>query len=342
MTLESNWLTHVLKVDSPGHPRDMISKAKLNRLVLDYFIHEGYENAATQFAKEIYIDLDTETTPAPSVPETSIPGALDFVEAVNRYMAETEPVCSSGNEELTRGFSSIRRRREIKYMILKGDITRAIQTISTYYPTVIDANNLLLFKLLRLNLIEMIRSHKFLVANLEKESQEAERTFLSEILLFVRENLLSKVTQSQELLQELEVTMSLLCFNFDPKLGAGELPEQLKSLLNLSLRSECYRVVNRVILDLESNPVPQHFKGPEYVEFTAALLKNAPFEEGEGEIAETVSASVEETPETLMALPAALELKLEKIAQLWVLTEQRLLERKLIPEKRYDVDKDAL
>ena len=59
------------------------------------------------------------------------------------------------------GFATIKQRQEIKKLILNGDISQAIKQISQYYPMILDLNNLLHFKLLRLNLVEMIRNHKF-------------------------------------------------------------------------------------------------------------------------------------------------------------------------------------
>ena len=135
------------------------------------------------------------------------------------------------------GFATIKQRQEIKKLILNGDISQAIKQISQYYPMILDLNNLLHFKLLRLNLVEMIRNHKFNTksSNDSMDAGQDEREFLATILNFVRENLINKVFNLFKLLKELEITMSLLCFKFDPTIenlqDQADLPVELKSFL---------------------------------------------------------------------------------------------------------------
>lgn len=246
-----------------------ISKDKIDHLILNYFIQEGHQAAAISFAKELNIELNDNhrTQPKPSeknafvnqLNNTSSSTADGFSKLVSTYLkdsskSQTDVPCVAKpdvNSRISAGYSTIRKRREIKYLILKGHITDAILRISECFPTILDSNNLLHFKLLRLNLIEMIRNHKL------QSSIDNEKVFLNDILKFVRENLVNKVTNSFKLLKELEITMSLLCFNFDPSVKNIEeqkdLPEELRSLFNLSLRNQCYRVVNRAILDLDAN-----------------------------------------------------------------------------------------
>lgn len=362
-------------------PRDTIFKHKINKLILNYFIQEGFQNAALSFAKETAIKLDAK-------PNTIIPhrsGALglfesakmepvDFVLAVKRYAelkaqnpGDWQSSQAESGSTMVKGYSSIEKRKKIKYLILKGDITQAIHMISMYFPTVLDCNNLLLFKLLRLNLIEMIREHKFQTENLQQSDAESERTFLEDILLFVRENLISKVTHSQELLKELEITMSLLCFNFNPRKPIDELtelPEELRLLFDLSLRTECYRVVNRVILQLESSHLDiQQYKGLAYLEFSRSALQKLPpapplpshddvemTDANAGESTKNIESIVsfahplpqrpelESSTGEATTVEPALESHLERIALLWIATEQRLMEKKLITSKRYGLD----
>ena len=124
---------------------------------------------------------------------------------------------------------------------------------------ILDLNNLLHFKLLRLNLVEMIRNHKFNTksSNDSMDAGQDEREFLATILNFVRENLINKVFNLFKLLKELEITMSLLCFKFDPTIenlqDQADLPVELKKLFDLSLRYQCYRLVNNAILKLYNN-----------------------------------------------------------------------------------------
>lgn len=368
--------------ESRLQPHDTISKHKINKLILNYFIQEGFQNAALSFAKETALKLDNK----PKVEFPNRSGALlivsaanmepvDFVLAVKRYAelkaqnhGDSMPFQTESASEMVKGYSSIEKRKRIKYLILKGDITQAIHIISTYFPTVLDSNNLLLFKLLRLNLIEMIREHKFQTESEKSSGADSERKFLEDILLFVRENLISKVTHSHELLKELEMTMSLLCFNFNPRKPIEELtdlPEELRVLFDLSLRNECYRVVNRVILLLESSDLDiQKYKGLAYTDFSPAMLQKLPHalplpshEDVEmadaalGESTKNMDNIVSfvhplpQRPESATpngeeaVVEQTLESHLERIALLWIATEQRLVERKLIPSKRYGLEK---
>lgn len=361
---------------------DQIPRQKINKLILNYFIQEGFPNAALSFSNEAQIDLKQDEgswahqeKSTKTFLNTRKVSSRDFVDAVTKYLTsqrDTIPQEDHAMEEAKhdsiKGFSSIEKRKQIKYLVLKGDITQAIAAISTHFPSVLDSNNLLLFKLLRLNLIEMIRTHKLQMSNLEKEDLGAERKFLDDVLKFVRKNLISKVTQSYELLKELEMTMSLLCFNFDPKKPVQELsdlPEELKQLFDLSLRADCYRVVNRVILDLENTEQDSlQFKRQDTVEFTAALLAQAgappPLKLKEDvdmddqndvmDLGELIPKDlVEKDPvlapsvdKTADNQPSLLDSRLETIAKLWVMTERILVEKKIIPHRSLSGDKKWL
>lgn len=249
-----------------------IPKEKIDQLILNYFIQEGFENAALSFAKEIKVDLDPQKMKQddPKIKQSDFKlkdlhdmtyGA--FADACKEEISnrKEEPQTKRNKRafvttqpNMISDYVTINKRKEIKLLILRGDIAQAITKISEYFPSVLDANNILHFKLLRLNLIEKIRNRKLNVTN--PFDLEQEKEFLENILSFVRENFISKVTQSRRLLMELEVTMSLLCFKLDRTQAIDnqqDLPEELRSLFSLSLRSQCYRLVNRAILNLYRN-----------------------------------------------------------------------------------------
>ncbi|KAG7665078.1 uncharacterized protein J8A68_001387 [[Candida] subhashii] len=272
-----------------------IPQEKIDHLILNYFIQEGYQQAAISFAQELNIDINNRSvSPQKTQQQQQQQHLLNhqhhpFINQLNNLSKLNEDEFSSvvmdyfksdnlensrgtivapvpvgsgtgstGSDnvgtKLISGYSTIIQRQEIKMLILKGQVTEAIKKISEYFPTILDLNNLLHFKLLRLNLIEMIRNHKLTTSTIQTED---ERKFLDDILSFVRENLINKVSNSFKLLKELEITMSLLCFNFDPNIkniqDQKDLPEELRSLFNLSLRNQCYRLVNRAILNLYDN-----------------------------------------------------------------------------------------
>lgn len=354
-----------------------ISKEKINNLILNHLIQEGFQNAAEKFLEEAAISK-TVRHDQPSVPRTDnhlksfLTSASkprdEFLQAAKAYNASPKPVYDESEmspvaktESTAKGYSLISKRRRIKYLILKGDIKTAIEVISTYYPTILDSNNLLLFKLLRLNLIEMIRSHKLIVATTATESGLAEeKAFLDEVLGFVRKNLISKVTQSFELLRELEITMSLLCFNFDPNKLVSELtelPDELKHLFDLSLRNDCYRIVNRVIMDLEHASMDTlQYRRQQFADFDPMRLQKLQSppplqanEDVEMSYTDAGSGSTEEQQDLDSLVPPrpepkekvfkntvlpndetkSLDSKLETIAKMWITTERRMIERKL-------------
>ncbi|CAD1811691.1 CTLH/CRA C-terminal to LisH motif domain family protein [Candida parapsilosis] len=269
---------------------ETIQKRYIDQLVLEYLIHEGYEEGAFAFAEELNLDfqkLSWQQSLTPSnndqVSSTSLNQPTrhsilqknlnqisklpdhDFSDVILNYysnikyhqprdhhnndsnMNEMSTLPYTGNIKIASGYSTISQRQEIKRLILNGEITMAITKISQWFPTILDSNNLLHFKLLRLNLIEMIRSHKF-----SSHSESDERGFLSEILTFVRCNLINKISNSHKLLKELEFTMSLLCFRFDPSIedlsDQKELPLELRNFFNINLRNQVFRLVNKEIL----------------------------------------------------------------------------------------------
>ncbi|ODV77814.1 uncharacterized protein CANTADRAFT_26855 [Suhomyces tanzawaensis NRRL Y-17324] len=361
----------------------MLSKEKIDHLILNYFIQEGYQEAAISFAKEIEVDLFQES---PVINRLNLVGFdkigsldEDFSSMVEDYfdgdlLGTNRKSNVHENSKLVAGYPTIKERKEIKLLILKGEITEAIKKISDNFPTILDSNNLLHFKLLRLNLIEMIRNHKLHnVSGLDEE-----RKFLDEILTFVRENLINKVSNSFKLLKELEITMSLLCFNFDPTIKNIEeqkdLPEQLRSLFSLSLRNQCYRLVNKEILHLYERDTgtdnDQLYRGPKFIEFDlnkfadgdnltdnddTEMKEEVDYEynksndksinqlistSNDSEENSTKDESLEEELNKLQSL--SLESKLERVIKLWTITEQRLVDLNLIKEKRYLMNKNSL
>lgn len=365
-----------------------ISKSKIDNLILNYFIQEGYQDAAVSFAKEINVELEKQKLVQRDTDKNSFMKSLhkinfinedEFASLVDGYDEDSNdyegPIFST-NSKIISGYSTINERREIKFLILKGYITEAIKKISEYFPTVLDSNNLLHFKLLRLSLIEMIRNHKLNTMT----DEDTEKKFLNEILTFVRENLINKVMASTKLLKDLETTMSLLCFNFDPETknieDQKDLPREVQGLFDLSLRTQCYRLVNQAILDLKFNEEldETYFKigaldssrSSNMEEFL--INKDLDFENNEGidmqnELVEPVSYDHgidysknlvklatnqqseilnEEQGDVSEYEEAALESKLEKIVKLWAITEQRLLDLNITKEKKIQLNEECL
>lgn len=371
-------------------------KHKIDSLILDYFIQEGYEEAAINFSRETGILLERnpyitgEEGFPPLLKQVGTSSDEEFAEIIHKYMLNENGQASRFNSThstflegdssqrttrssshliapnlILQGYTTIRQRKEIKFLILKGQITEAIQKISEYFPTVLDRNNLLYFKLLRLNLIEMIRNHKLD----QQVTNEKEKIFLNDILTFVRENLINKVVHLQKLLKELEITMSLLCFNFDPAIKNIEeqkdLPEELRKLFNLSLRKKCNGLVNRAILNLSYGEIAggvssvgrsngqNEIEVQQIKQLQAELIKNGVAKVEMGSVAQNddidsvkktevqqISDFGEEdgTMDEQNTEKLNMESKLEKIIKLWIVTEQRLMDLNIFDTKRLNAD----
>lgn len=330
----------------------------MNNIVLEYFVQEGYQRAAETFARENGIDLaDSSISNHQISPQFGQLEGEQLAEMVQAYLEKRigeVPHLGIDKSQLLhppakirQGYATIKQRKRIKTSILNGDITRAIQEIIDHFPTVLDSNNLLHFKLLKLNLIEMIRSHKLnpqITAN-------HERDFLNNVLLFVRENLINKIANSSTLLKELEVTMSLLCFDF-PVDGLDMLPGELRNLLDISLRKECWKLVNLVILNLGVSDLEMRLTAlSNYPQFDlsnyALLVKESNFQlDGVAEKQrylvnydyklppsenpcincgdKTPGDDADDGPEPESLGPSLIESRLERLARFCVVTKQQL------------------
>lgn len=167
----------------------------MNKMVLNYLIFEAYEASAIRFAHEVGVPLD--------------------------------------QEEYSVALSSISTRSSVKLKILRGDIGGAIDELNLQYPELLEQDEYLYFKLLLMNLIEMIR----------KEEANEER-FVMDIITFAQEKLANKAIKSVRFMEELELTMTLLLYAHNKEL----LPPRLGELFEVKLRREIAQLVNRAVL----------------------------------------------------------------------------------------------
>ena len=178
------------------HTSSLVGRMTKNNLVLDYLIYEAHESTAEKFAKEVGITLD----------------------------------CS------IRGYQSIGIRHQLKLHILKGDISNAIDLLSLRYPELLEENDYLYFKLLLMNLIEMIRHH-----------DGNDEQFVLRVIQFAQEKLSNKAVKNPEYMKELELTMTLLLYSQNKEL----LPQRLTKLFDLKQRRHIASVVNGAVLSID-------------------------------------------------------------------------------------------
>lgn len=143
---------------------------------------------------------------------------------------------------------SIATRRQIKLMILKGDVSGAIDLIDMEYPELLEDNELY-FQLLLMNLIEMIRANK------------GDEKFIMSVIHFTREKLISKAMKNPIFIEQLEMTMTLLLYSANDQL----LPNKLKKLYDVNRRRVLSKRVNQSILD-KGNQLHELLKYEEYLE----------------------------------------------------------------------------
>ncbi|MCJ1404863.1 hypothetical protein MMC11_008089 [Xylographa trunciseda] len=126
---------------------------------------------------------------------------------------------------------SIEERVAIRNAIYGGDIQTAIERINELNPQILDRDSALHFALLRLQLIELIRS-----CTVTPDGD------ITPALTFATTHLAPRAPTSPEFLQDLEQTMALLIFPPD------NLAPPLAALLDTKLRKDVAKRVNEAIL----------------------------------------------------------------------------------------------
>lgn len=223
-----------------------INKPQLNSLILNYLIVEGYESAAVNFSKEIGMDL---------LRSGHSDGAnIGSNNKGNNLGNSAKSVVKSSHFSLINGLQSIKQRNEIKLLLIKGDITSVIDKLNEYYPLLLENNDFLYFKILLLNLIEIIKKYQLddskkpapkrkasdatkkkrrmssvtsiddkkktrrkssvSASKLSRDELKKEQEFFNLIISFVKDKLFIKAVKNKSFLHELELSMCLLLFDF--------------------------------------------------------------------------------------------------------------------------------
>ncbi|KAI0127138.1 CTLH/CRA C-terminal to lish motif domain-containing protein [Xylariales sp. AK1849] len=130
---------------------------------------------------------------------------------------------------------SILARQRIQTAIHKGDIQAAIDDLNDLDPEILDTDAALHFALLRLQLVELIRSCN---ATPERDITPA--------LDFATQQLGPRAPTSPQFLEDLEKTMSLVVFSHDT------LDPSLAALLKPDLRRHVADQVNKAVLQRET------------------------------------------------------------------------------------------
>ncbi|KAF2473859.1 uncharacterized protein BDR25DRAFT_281904 [Lindgomyces ingoldianus] len=148
------------------------------------------------------------------------------------YPRAAERFAKEANINIPMEEESIQARVEIRRAIHTGDIDTAINKINDLNPQILDTDPALHFALLRLQLIELI-----------KTCTATETSDIVPALNFASSQLAPRAASNPEFLDALEKTMSLLLF-----LPTENLKPELAELIKPSLRREVAGRVNEAIL----------------------------------------------------------------------------------------------
>ncbi|BCS30236.1 uncharacterized protein APUU_80539S [Aspergillus puulaauensis] len=154
---------------------------------------------------------------------------MDYL-VTNGYPAAAQKFALEANVQQV-DVESIQERVEIRTAIYSGNIKAAIEKINELNPQILDENPSLHFALLRLQLVELIRS-----CTLNPDGD------ITPALEFATSQLAPRAPTNSQFLEDLEKTLALLIF---PK---ENLTPSLAPLLHSDLRRDIYAKVNAAIL----------------------------------------------------------------------------------------------
>lgn len=149
------------------------------------------------------------------------------------YPRAAEKFAKEANIQLPLEEESIQSRVEIRRAIHAGDIDTAVTKINDLNPQILDTDPALHFALLRLQLIELIRT-----------CTSSATSDITPALSFASSQLAPRAATNPDFLKDLELTMSLLIF----LPATGTLQKELTELLEPSLRRNVASKVNEAIL----------------------------------------------------------------------------------------------
>ncbi|KAJ5884606.1 hypothetical protein N7504_012178 [Penicillium tannophilum] len=155
---------------------------------------------------------------------------MDYL-ITNGYPAAAKKFAIEANIQRKPDLECIQERVEIRTAIHSGNIQLAIEKINDLNPQILDSEPPLHFALLRLQLVELIRT-----------CTSTPNGDISPALDFATSQLAPRATTRPDFLEDLERTLALLIFPSD------NLSPSLASLLDPSLRKDIATRVNEAIL----------------------------------------------------------------------------------------------
>ncbi|KAJ5138992.1 LisH dimerization motif subgroup [Penicillium bovifimosum] len=155
---------------------------------------------------------------------------MDYL-LTNGYPAAAKKFAVEANIQVRTDFEPIQERVDIRTAIHSGDIQAAVEKINELNPQILDEDPSLHFALLRLQLVELIRT-----------CMDTPGSDITPVLDFATAELAPRAPTKPQFLADLERTLALLIFPSD------KLAPSLASLLDPALRKEIATQVNEAIL----------------------------------------------------------------------------------------------
>ncbi|CAB4254469.1 similar to Saccharomyces cerevisiae YMR135C GID8 Protein of unknown function, involved in proteasome-dependent catabolite inactivation of fructose-1,6-bisphosphatase [Maudiozyma barnettii] len=226
----------------PGAVQD--TEVAVPRLLLNYFIINAYEDASCRMAKGLgYISnnkdllqfnslfkITERATIVHLVKLGQISKAMEIInsnfglEILQNENPQYSPPGSAGNDDY-------------------DNTTQGDNNIFTHNPlgerVDFEEDDDLHYKLLLLNLIEMIRNNK------KKQGNEVDKEFIINLINYSKDKLAPKALKNKSHMKQLELIMTLLLIPPDLDI---ELPCNLNKLYSLSLRSKVATLINQKLL----------------------------------------------------------------------------------------------
>ncbi|KAL8862146.1 MAG: hypothetical protein Q9178_001602 [Gyalolechia marmorata] len=147
------------------------------------------------------------------------------------YPSAAQKFASEANIQPTSAVDTIQERVAIREAIYRGDIQNAIERINELNPMLLEKDDALHFALLRLQLVELIRT-------CDTKSTDDPTPAIN----FATTELAPRAPTNPQFLEDLERTMTLLIFE------RKDLPPQIAALLEPKLRKEVAQRVNEALL----------------------------------------------------------------------------------------------
>lgn len=242
---------------------------------------------------------DAKTSAEPSIPKVLLNYfvCMAYEESSIRMARELGYVKSNKDAQEFNDLYKIRERAHISELLKSGKVSEAMEEINRIFGIEVlecgmagswnynggatdgsvngnssksNGKEDLHFKLLLLNLIEMIRTH-----DRQSSEQDPEDDFVLKLIEYSQEKLALKAASNKSYMAELELVMTLLLF---PKNGSTKvkLPKSLKNLYSLSLRSNIADLVNRKLLRClhpqVANHASQNPKFPDLIGFGSGII----------------------------------------------------------------------